>query len=76
MSSGGMSTRRGGNKNVKGAAIVSHYHTSEEKPRLQIQEDWVLCPFFFQEEEEGSGELWPGSSLRTTDDPSSQSAIW
>lgn len=30
---------------------MSHYHTSEEKPRLQIQEDRVLCLFLYEEEE-------------------------
>lgn len=35
---------------------MSHYHTSEEKPRLQIQKDRVLCLFFIRGRR-GSGEV-------------------
>lgn len=35
---------------------MSHYHTSEEKPRLQIEEDRVLCLFFIGGRE-GSKEV-------------------
>lgn len=45
---------------------MSHYHTTEEEPGLQVQEDQVLSLLFY-EEEEAAGEIWYGFSRCTTD---------
>lgn len=43
---------------------MSHYHTSEEKPRLQIQEDRVLCLFFYmrKKRQRGGMQLYSGAA--------------
>lgn len=60
---------REGDKNagvggVMEAAWVSHYHTSEEKPRLQIQEDRVLCLLFYKRKrrQRGGMQLYSGAA--------------
>lgn len=43
---------------------MSHYHTSEEKPRLQIQEDRVLCLLFYKRKrrQRGGMQLYSGAA--------------